>query len=561
MPTMPCSLLSLPLELAAQIARASIPDGIEGLALTCKQLRAAAEPLLAEHYRRKRRFRRFRFPLTHDVHTQFLAPGTRASNPADPDPASRATGIRIHKTIDLIRAILVNPVAGDYILEADLRGEPSFNNPDYRDLDDDLKLPLDPSRSSSFPRIEDHDRDLFRTALCESAYLQHANQDPDHWLEQLTNTCTGHAEVFLLTLLPRVKLLYPPVHWGYIGRANQSPELENVWAVLDAIVNRANDKSLPAKDASLSQLERIGPTLLPSYELYCALIPFEPFLGLDSVRTFHGSGFKFIDDRYTGNRFHPRYKRYSQNLDTLELLACVTRRPELSALLERCASAGLKKFRFSYETKWHGCGHNWDAGDFLDVVCRHVGRTLEELSVTRISGFRGWGDIGTTMTDMRTGFPSLKILELDVRMMMGPARTEEVVAAYSKKAYGPWPPRECANVPPARPRLIDLLPPQLETFRLFCSMLEQDDLDCIKALISELRAERAASLPRLQEMGFYYYQTDNIKKPQVQQTLSEVQDAGFSMHPNEKEHSWEYKAVNPKWVNDSKEMFFSNYTT
>ncbi|TLS30314.1 hypothetical protein PpBr36_03778 [Pyricularia pennisetigena] len=465
MPRMPCSFLSLPLELAAQIAHASIPDGIEGLALTCKQLHAAAEPLLAEHYRLKRRFRRFRFPLSHDVRTQFLAPGTRASDPADPDPALRATGIRIHKTIDLIRAILVNPVVRDYILEADLRGEPSINNPDYRDLDDDLRLPLEPNRSSSFPRIEENDRDLFRTALYNSAYLQHANQDPEHWLEQLTNTCTGHAEVFLLTLLPRVKLLYPPVHWG-------------------------------------------------------------------------------------------------KNLDTLELLACVTRRPELAALLERCAvAARLKTFRFSYETKWHGCGHNWDSGDFLEVVRDHVGGTLEELSVTRISGFRGWGDLGTTMTDMRTGFPSLKILELDVRMLMGPARTEEVVAAYSKKAYGPWPPRECANIPPARPRLVDILPSQLETFRLFCSMFEQDDLDCIKAMISDFRAERAASLPHLLEMGFYYYRTDNIKKPQVQQTLNAVQDAGFSMHPNEKEHSWEYKAVNPKWVNDSKERFFSNYTT
>ncbi|KAI6378387.1 hypothetical protein MCOR25_002256 [Pyricularia grisea] len=537
-----CSLLSLPLELATQIAQASIPDGIESLALTCKQLHAASEPLLAEHYRLKRRFRRFRFPLSYDIHTQFLAPGTGDSNP-NPDPALRATGIRIHKTIDLIRAILVNPVVGDYILEADLRGEPSFNNPDYRDLDDDLKLPLDPSHNSSFPRIQDRDRELFRTALHDSEYLHHANQDPDHWLEQLTNTCTGHAEVFLLTLLPRVKLLYPPVHWGYLGRANQSSELENVWAVLDAI------------------LECIGPTLLPSYELYGALTPFEPFLGLNSVRTFHGSGFKFIDDRYTGNRFHPRYKSYSRNLDTLELLACVTRRPELSALLERCAGSRLKTFRFSYETKWHGCGHNWDAGDFLDVVRHHVGHTLEELSVTRISGFRGWGDLGTTMTDMRNGFPSLKILELDVRMFMGPERTEEVVTAYSNKAYGPWPPRECANIPPARPRLVDLLPSQLETFRLFCSMFEQDDLDCIKALISEFRADRAVRLPQLEEMGFYYYQTENIKKPQVQQTLTAIQDAGFSMHPNEKEHSWEYKAVNPKWVNDSKERFFSTYTT
>ncbi|BAE65009.1 unnamed protein product [Aspergillus oryzae RIB40] len=251
------------------------------------------------------------------------------------------------------------------------------------------------------------------------------------------------------------------------------------------------------------------------YEERSRLTPFVPLLAINSVSEVYLGSCIFKDDGYTGYAFDPVVKCYSTNLRKLCIESSVAGPEELSQLLSRIPN--LEIFEFSHETKWHGCGYNWNVGAFLDTVQNICAKTLKELSVTTLTE---WCNRGATLVDM-TRFQKLEVLDLGVDMLCGPA-------------YDPsmrdleWDETESVGNP-AWPRLIDMLPASLKRFNLYLETFDEDHLKCISHLIEGLSDARTTKLPHLNNMSLFV-RMDSPKIPDMAlEVLNDAKKSGFSI--------------------------------
>jgi len=152
----------------------------------------------------------------------------------------------------------------------------------------------------------------------------------------------------------------------------------------------------------------------------------------------------------------------------------------------------LKSFKFSYEVKWHGCGHNWDAGAFVAILEQHLGQTLETLSLSIVTCF---GSTGTGVQSMK-GFRFLKDLEFDVKLLLGPP-------------YDPGIPDRAETMDvdkgvegePSIPAFDGLLPSSIEKLRLLMGGTEQG-ARCLDALFRGWTLGKSVvNFPRLKELS------------------------------------------------------------
>ena len=252
-----------------------------------------------------------------------------------------------------------------------------------------------------------------------------------------------------------------------------------------------------------------------------------PLLAINSMREFYGGSLIAVNDNYTGKDFDPRYATLGPNLEVIELAGCCMTPRECAKFTK--GMRRLKSFKLAYEVKWHGCGYEWSAGQFVAALMASVGGTLERLS---LSIYTWVDDLITAVTDLR-GFKKLKELELDTQVLVGPPYTSDV--GFDEDL------REVTGVPPKVPRLLDLLPPSLEKLDLLTDTSESST-QCLQALFTDFVAEKDTILPHLKHVtirrgteGSYTAQTIVPKHPLfLDAVLAACESAGVKIVDKDK---------------------------
>ncbi|KAJ5360186.1 hypothetical protein N7517_009377 [Penicillium concentricum] len=494
------SLLDLPLELLGLIVKETIPVDFEATALSCKDLFAASTPFRAQYATRKKQFRDFEFSYK----VEKIQAGAGESDPADSwDEITQETGIPITTTRGLLEQIALDHSLAQYIRSVDLRGHEDQD--EYEDEEEEVPDPLE----AEVP-------ETLKNLVLMSPFIEAFKGDPDDWIRGIQRS-TVYADVFLLTLLSQVRKLALHPRWDELHAFdNSNLANERLWPVLEMIMHRANHSD-EFPDAPLSILSIVEPSRDNGYEERSPLTPFVPFMAINSVSEVSLKSCVFIDDGYTGIPFDPLVGCYSTNLRKLSLDMSVAGPEELSQLLSRIPN--LETFEFSHETKWHGCGHNWNIGAFLDIVQNICAENLKTLSVTI---FTCWGNKGATLVDM-TRFRKLAVLELDIDTLCNPPYDPST-------GYIEWDEFEAVPGSPAWPKLTEMLPASIETLNLYLNTFSDDHLKCITHLTDGLLDDRATKLPLLDKLSLFVRMDSDPTIPDVAlEALNAAKMSGFSI--------------------------------
>ncbi|KAE8362810.1 hypothetical protein BDV27DRAFT_165925 [Aspergillus caelatus] len=482
------SLLDLPLELLIQIVQETIPVDFEAAALSCKAMFAASAPFREQYATRRKRFQNFEFSTKVEESPE----GAEDPGLGDRwDEITQETGIKIVTTRELLEQIALDPSVARYIQSIDLR--------EHGDNEEDEEV---------INSLEAEVSKALRDLVLTSPFVEAVGGNPDDWIGRIQES-TVDADVFLLTLLSQVREIALHPRWGEV-----EPSDARLWPVLNLITHRANHRE-EFPDAPLSKLSVVQPSRGMGYEEKSPLTPFVPLLAINSVSEVYLGSCVFKDDGYTGYVFDPLVECYSTNLRKLCIESSVAGPRELSQLLSRIPN--LESFEFSHETKWHGCGYNWNVAAFLDTVQNICAKTLKELSVTTLTE---WCNRGATLVDM-TRFQKLAVLDLGVDMLCGPA-------------YDPsmrdmeWDETESVGHP-AWPKLIELLPASIERFDLYLETFDDDHLKCISHLIEGLSDARTIKLPHLDKLSLFVRMDSPRIPDKALEVLNAAKENGFSI--------------------------------
>ncbi|KAJ5164933.1 uncharacterized protein N7500_006763 [Penicillium coprophilum] len=381
----------------------------------------------------------------------------------------------------------------------------------------DLREPGDEEEDEEVSNsLEAEVPETLKNLVLMSPFLEAFKGNHVDWIEGI-RWSTVYADVFLLTLLSQVRKVALHPRWDELHPFDHSNLTnERLWPVLEQIMHRANHvEEFP--DAPLSMLSVVEPARDYGYEERSPLTPFVPFLAINSVSDVSLCSCIFNDDGYTGMAFDPLVECYSTKLRKLSIDASIAGPHELSQLLSRIPN--LEIFEFSHETKWHGCGHNWNVAAFLDVVQNVCAKTLKKLSVT-ISTC--WGNKGATLVDM-THFQKLAELELDIDMLCSPPYDPSMIDVE-------WGEFESVGGSPAWPKLTDMLPTSIEAVSLYLNTFSDDHLKCITHLIDGISDARVTTLPRLDKLSLFVRMDSVPTIPDVAlQSLNDAKRSGFSI--------------------------------
>ena len=492
-------LLELPNELLTFIIQDTLPEGFESFLLTCKAVLVIGESFISRYNQLRKTYQHFKYlpPPYRWVET----PGTFVSS------------------IQLLREIIHEPIIARYIQNADFKYEQILDN-------------CDPKLVEILCEDSDINAGLSRL-LNESPYLRAAGENPAKWLDAiLSGQGLRYATTFLLTLLPNVRKLATPANWKHLeaGSSPESPETPNIWRVLDVIVKRANDDVTGS--ASLAKLKSLNPMCIKGYDNRHEMQNVTPFLAIESIREFNGASLIAVDDGHTGYPFDPRYESFGTRLEHIELMGCLFDVKEFTKFIINMSR--LRTFKFSYETKWHGCGYDCNAGAIIAALMAATGKTLEVLSLFELACD---GTIFTGVTDM-TGFKNLKELELDTTWLSGPPYHQFIgVDGYKIGSIG-------SEVP----RLADLLPPSIMRLKVMSPGHDQA-MASQQSLFADFASDRATRLPNLTSVRICPYYFGNAYSWSCPEALTSLQHSG----------DVQLLPTSTHWQSDYEDAFFKRF--
>lgn len=479
-------LLRLPNELLQKIIVLGIPESFENLALTCKQLHDASRIFLTDHNAKRKRFRHFRYSTD--------------ESSASEDARHTKGDVKIQNVLELLQYIAHHPIVARYMVTADLSNDSLGSS--WYDAEDVEK-----------PLIKGPKTKLFRL-LQESPYLARRQHDPAVWLDVMDQRLDGHADIFLLTLLPNVTQLIIsdrtvdmaiPDHEEYDQETlddTQDPISKRGRQLLDDIAERANSE--PISEAALSRLQIIENNCDSDYDTKNNLTGVAALLSIRSVRRFFGRSFVALEDGYTGIEFYPKQERFSPNLEEFiledSLLGAKTSRRLFSRI------ENLRVFRLSWDIKYHGCGSHWDVGAMIYFLQEAAGGTLEELSLHVNESLNSMGIVPPDMA----GFTRLKFLDIEHDMLRGsPFDTKKADKVTDEEDYDSTSEEHAASDDESAapdddapwPVLVDFLPKSIERVVISEFQIKADDDPLY--LFQRLAEERAVKLPCLKEIAVF----------------------------------------------------------
>lgn len=513
-PVAAMSFLKLPNEILQQVISLVGPETFEDAALACKQIYHASSPFWKEHNALRKRFRHFQYSGRRGSSERPVASQQDAAEPeildenenvnkgrGDGRANERKDDIKIHSVLELLQYIARHPVVARYMVYVDLSHD--FLGEHTYDVQDAEK-PLIKGDTSGILRL-----------LQDSPYLNKRGYDASTWLEAMQQTADGHADIFLLTLLPNVEEL---VVSGRMADASYSDRNVNesederegggdetaaspilqCRSILEDIVDEAN--KYPQSNASLSRLRVVGNdgTDDDTYEDKHNFTAVSSLLAIGSVCKFHGASFVAMEDGYTGVEFHPRYKRLSPNLEEIVLEHSILGAMSASKLFSRIEN--LRVFRLSWTVKYHGCGFNWDTGAMLHSLEQAAGDTLEVLSIHDTGSTNMTGAVPVTMK----GFKRLRVFEADFDFLREEPfdRAQQPEELEDDTEPGNYH-REVEGTPPEKVApFVDFLPGTIERIFFSVGSLRSIAEDDMSFLFDRMHEERATKLPQLKDISF-----------------------------------------------------------
>ncbi|KAK5694370.1 hypothetical protein LTR17_024870 [Elasticomyces elasticus] len=468
-------LLELPTKLLDTIIGLTLPDGLESFALSCKDH-------VRTHNLYKQRWTCFRYDNRGNTDHGFKLP------------------------MELLVAISKDPLIASYIQIANF-WQKDFNEEQIARLKKQLLG-------------DDTNLAAIGGLLGQSRCLRRANQDPEQWLAELRyEECeddeepdayrephygTNMATILLLTLLPNLRELMLPNEWQTLPEPDNSPPDDQLWSVLDVITCEAS--LCPSSNIALSRLKTILPYADVSYDERNGLRELSPFLPIKSVEHMHITNCVAVDDAHTGIPFRWRNPGQTSNLRIVELAGCCIDSDGITELVKYTPQ--LTTLKYSHHVKWHGCQHDWNAGNFVRAIEEHCGSTLENLAVT-IDSLYGMVE---TRVDSMQGFQRLHSVELDILVFAGPPPEFELCQGTIDNGYK----YDISKIP----CLAEILPRTIKQVRLFVSSRTGDadagiELQTLASLFRQYASEQPLCQPDLVEVrvgfGHAYAFTDEVK--------------------------------------------------
>ena len=490
------ALLDLPVEILDQIIGLTLPSGIEAFALCCKAVHTRAASEILRHNSLKQQW--------------------------------RCTAITNHHRGDILRIlyeISCNPLIGQYIESLILwdREQGPDGGDSHFQLSAEVMGPL-------------------KKTVLDFECLNDAGVDADDWWEEILREhkrgiadSRGDEEalyttISLLAQLPNLKTLELPPGWYDRSRQyerNKERTEKRLLAVLDAMIEQSNSNACHGK--ALGKLEFILPSMEEGYdEERAPLQCLEPFMKLKSLKELYATSCLAVDDGYTGIPFQWRFPETNSSLTRVELTFCCMDADGISVLLSHTPL--LSVFKYSHETKWHGCLHDWNAGAFVEALAKHCGHSITELAITL-----DWmgGDV-CNGASFRS-FPNLRNLEIDLRVLCGPPLGSGQEQGMLATIKSEWTVEEL-------PCLADLLPESIVETQINTHLEEQHDEDekALKMLLKDFPNQRESRLKDLAKIVVRQYRGDSLR------TLVKKAGAKLSVFDQDGRHNWATPTM-PAW--------------
>jgi len=448
-------LLDLPCELLDQIINDTLPEGFEAFALTCKAVYSRTRSQTLRHHNLK----------------------------------SRWSHSNVVSIFPVLEEFARDPLAASYIKVLQFEGMVAGYHEDIMENPEAVKRLRDMvAESKCLQAVHIDGETLWEILSVENEEWMASNIPVPCW-----------SIAFFLSLLPNLRTLKLPASWPPIPLrydANQplprwahrlppGTDPTRAWEVfMDLIIDRAITQ--PYREPGLAKLKNIVPLAEPGYDIRVGLQSLEYFLRVPEMRSLLMVSGVAVDDGYTGIPFQWRNSPGGIFLTRIELAYCCIDAGGISELLFPVVD--LRIFKYSHQTKWHGCQHDWNAGAFIESVARQCGNTIIELGIT-VDDLHG--DIINGAASFFF-FPRLRILEMDCLIFRGPA-----IESGQRRGLDPYvPPGEKPWTEEDIPCIGGMVTTSIEEIHLNTDFPEVDHR-CLNALLKNIREQRLTRLHNL----------------------------------------------------------------
>ena len=442
-------LLELPPEILDEIISLTPPHGFESFVLSCKTVYVRAGSQIKRHnaFRKVQQFAR--------------------------DPATDRG-----KALRLLYEISREPLVEQYIevLNLGITGIDSGAS-DNTELDEF--------------RIEEEIMQSVKRTATQSEWMERAGVDVDDWWgtmmredeESDEEEYSPYTIISLLGTLTKLKSLQLPQSWRNFRPSESDEDDKRLAYVLDALISFSNTST--NTNRPLAKLQTILPFMPRGYNQRAGLQCQQPFFTLDGLTELYAVSCLAVDDYHTGIPFKWNHIA-DTSLKRVELVSCCIDGDGISALLAHTPQ--LEVFRYSHETKWHGCQHDWNPGAFVVALSRYCASTLTELALTIDELF---GDI-INGTSTFLALTKLRTLEADLQVFCGPpVESGQTMGLSGSIPTGdrPWTAEDI-------PCIGSMLPPSIEECAINTDGPEPDGI-ALQALLKNIKDQRAQRLKQL----------------------------------------------------------------
>ena len=469
------ALTQLPTELLENIISYVLPEGFEGVALTCQKIYTLCKPFIEHHNRLRSQFQNF----------------TYYEKMSDPS-------FTIRTAFDLITRIAVEPVVARYIRDADFKVDTQRRPRGFL---------ADASRGGAVARL-----------LAESPYLEQAGLDWKEIYAKIEEDLEAarysqHAAAFLLTLLPNVEILTLPKQWKPLDATDK---------LIDTVIFKAQQSYLPYHGPSLAQVTRFGPSVSLGPQERFELEWATPFLALPHIQSFRGPS--CVVTNHEQRNISPRdsYRGFGKTLETVHFVSCCIDEASITEFLKR--TTRLRTLRYSHLTKGNGGPHCWNICKFVTAIGREAGSHLVELS---ISFYEPSGSIAPGKASMRhfhhlrkLEFPlEIALCNIDAAASRAAAPNESLVAGSTDQ-----------QLDHCEPFIGDLVPASVSQLSLISSGTDHH-AKVLDLMFRKFAAMKDSQLPALKEIYLSCpTSADQAYKDQCLRLLAEAEKVGVTVH-------------------------------
>ena len=465
------ALIRLPTELLEDIISCVLPEGFEGVALTCRKFYILCKPFIEHHNGLRSHFQNF----------------TYYEKMSDPS-------FTIRTAFDLITRIAVEPVVARYIQNADFKVD-TLRRPRGFLADVNLGGPV-------------------ARLLADSPCLEQAGLDWKEYYAKIEEDLEAgrysqHAAAFLLTLLPNVEKLTLPKKWKPLDATDK---------LIDTVILKAQRSDLPYDRPSLARTTKFGPSTSLGPQERFDLDWATPFLALPHMRSFRGPSCVATD--HSQKSIAPRNpsRSFWETLEAVNFVSCCINEAGITEFLKH--TTRLRTLRYSHSTKGNDGSQDWDICNFVTAIEREAGSHLVELSV---SIYQLDGCIAPGKASMRR-FQCLRQLEfpLEIALCNINAAASGAAVPIESLVEGSTDQRLDHH----EPFIGDLVPASVSQLSLISSGTDHH-ANALDPTFREFAAKKDSQLPALKEIHLSCpTNADSAYKDQCAKLLAETEKVG-----------------------------------